>query len=105
MIEVRGKRVVITRKVHPCFGCENEIGKGKQAVYVKAKEDEQHINFHLHEECNMIIAKDKWFSGSGLYRGCIKDAMKTSENLKSINILPDELPFPMQLITEWGHKR
>lgn len=104
MLLITDKRMVTTRKVHVCFGCQEEIEKGKNAVCVRAKEDEQRINFHLHEECNRIIVKDKWFSGSGLYRGCIKDAMKTSEKLKSMNILPDELPFPTQLITEWGHK-
>lgn len=96
MIEVKGKRMVITRKVHQCFGCEEDIVKGKNAIYVNAQEDGQRFNYHLHEKCNKTIAKDKWFSGSGLYRGCIKDAMKASEKLRSINILPDELPFPMQ---------
>lgn len=86
--------MVTTRKDHTCFGCEKEIEKGKSAVYVTAKEDEQHIQFHLHEECNKMIAKDQWFAGSGLYKGCIRDAKKTSEELKSINISSsDELPF------------
>ncbi|WP_418301307.1 hypothetical protein [Lysinibacillus fusiformis] len=72
------------------------VEKGKSAVYVSAKEDEQHKSFHLHEECNKTISRDKWFSGSGLYRGCIKDALKTSEQLRSINISSvDELPFVM----------
>lgn len=94
MLEIRKKRMVITRKMHECYGCLEKIEKGKNAVSVSAKEDEQHIQFHLHEECNKVIVKDRWFSGSGLYRGCIKDAMKTSEQLRAIDISsPDELPF------------
>lgn len=97
MIEVRDKRMVITRKVHPCFGCEEEIKKKEYAVYVNAKEDEQRINFHLHEECNKTIMKDLWFAGGGLYRGCIKDARKRSEDVKGIKFSPDEeMPFPMK---------
>lgn len=96
MLEIRNKKMVITRKVHECFGCLEEIEKGKSAVYVSAKEDEQHVPFHLHEECNKTIARDHWFAGSGLYRGCIKDALKTSEQLRSLNISSvDELPFVM----------
>ncbi|AHN24489.1 hypothetical protein [Lysinibacillus varians] len=98
MLEIRKKQMVTTRKKHECYGCVEEIEKGKSAVYVSAKEDGKHIQFHLHEECNKTIAKDKWFSGSGLYRGCIKDAVKNSEELKSINISSlDELPFVLGL--------
>ncbi|WP_446936670.1 hypothetical protein [Lysinibacillus fusiformis] len=97
MIDIRNKKMVITRKAHECFGCLEEIKKGKSVVYVTAKEDEQHKSFHLHEECNKTISRDKWFSGSGLYRGCIKDALKTSEQLRTINISSiDELPFVMK---------
>lgn len=60
MLEIRNKRMVITRKVHECFGCLEEIEKGKSAVYVSAKEDEQYKSFHLHEECNKTISRDKW---------------------------------------------
>lgn len=94
MIEIRNKKMVTTRKAHACFGCLEEVEKGRSAVYVSAKEDEQRLQFHLHEECNKAIVKDQWFAGSGLYKGCIKDAKKTTEELKSINILSlDELPF------------
>ncbi|WNN76718.1 hypothetical protein RKS58_02490 [Lysinibacillus capsici] len=94
MLEIRKKRMVITRKTHECYGCLEEIEKGKSAVYVSAKEDDKHVQFYLHEECNKVIVKDRWFSGSGLYRGCIKDAMKTSEQLRAIDISSaDELPF------------
>ncbi|MFL1998378.1 hypothetical protein VYF65_004178 [Lysinibacillus irui] len=90
------KKMVTTRKAHTCFGCLDEIEKGKSAVYVSAKEDEQRLQFHLHEECNKTIARDQWFSGSGLYKGCIKDALKTSEELRSIDISSvDELPLIM----------
>ncbi|WP_249645736.1 MULTISPECIES: hypothetical protein [unclassified Lysinibacillus] len=97
MLEVINKRIVVTRKSHTCFGCENEIEKGKSAVYVNAKEDEQRTQFHLHEECNKMIMKDLWFAGGGLYRGCIKDARKRSEDANGIKFSPDEeLPFPMK---------
>lgn len=79
---------------HECYGCLEEIEKGKSTVYVSAKEDDKHVQFYLHDECNKVIVKDRWFSGSGLYRGCIKDAKKTSEQLRAIDISSaDELPF------------
>lgn len=93
MIDIRNKKMVITRKMHTCFGCLEEIEKGKSAVYVTAKEDEQRIQFHLHEECNKTIVKDKWFSGSGLYKGCIKDAEKTDGALNTSIFQNEELPF------------
>ncbi|MFE3573724.1 hypothetical protein [Lysinibacillus sp. NPDC059133] len=93
MIDIRNKKMVTTRKAHMCFACVEEIEKGKSAVYVNAKEDEKRIQFHLHEECNKTIVKDQWFAGSGLYKGCIKDAEKTMEGLKVIDFSSEELPF------------
>ncbi|EON71791.1 hypothetical protein [Lysinibacillus sphaericus] len=94
MIDITSKKVVTTRKEHPCFGCTEAINKGASAVYVTAKEDEQHKRFHLHEDCNKKIVKDKRFSGSGLYKGCIKDAENQREEVSSINFIPnEELPF------------
>lgn len=94
MIDIRKKRMVKTRKEHTCFGCTETINKGKSAVACNAKQDDQHMNFHLHEECNKMIAKDKWFSGSGLYYGCIKEAKKVTGDLNMIEFTQDErLPF------------
>lgn len=96
MVDIKNKRMVRTRKVHTCFGCLEEISKGNSAIYINAKEDEQNVRFHLHLECNKIISKDKWFSGSGLYRGCIKDAEKVFVDLKNLELVSDEeLPFSM----------
>ncbi|KOS60884.1 hypothetical protein FJQ98_20570 [Lysinibacillus agricola] len=96
MIDIKNKRMVTTRKAHTCFGCIEEIEKGESVVYVAAKEDEQRMNFHLHEECNKTIVKDYWFSGSGLYYGCIKDAKKSLEDINNIKFTLDEaLPFSM----------
>lgn len=92
MLDMTNKRMVTTRKVHECFGCTEAINKGESAIYVTAKEDEQRIRFHLHQDCNKMIAKDKRFSGSGLYYGCIKETEKTDG--LSIEITPDEeFPF------------
>lgn len=66
MLEVRKKRIVITRKTHECYCCLEEIEKGKSAVYVSAKEDDKHVQFYLHEECNKVIVKNRWFSGTVL---------------------------------------
>lgn len=93
MLDIRDKKIVITRKVHTCFACTEEIEKGKSAVYVAAKEDEQRRNFHLHEKCNKIIAKDKWFSGSGLYYGCLKDVKSIEETDSLLLTQDEELPF------------
>jgi len=96
MIDIRTKRMVKTRKEHTCFGCTEIIEKGKNAVACTAKQDEQRMNFHLHEECNKTIVKDNWYSGSGLYYGCIKEADKTSKDLNNIEFTKDEkLPFTM----------
>ncbi|MEY9975281.1 hypothetical protein [Lysinibacillus sp. RC79] len=96
MIDIRTKRLVKTRKEHTCFGCTKIIDKGKSAVACTAKQDDQRMNFHLHEECNKTIIKDNWFSGSGLYYGCIKEAKKTLEDANNIKFTPDEtLPFSM----------
>ncbi|MFJ7662976.1 hypothetical protein ACIQXW_11285 [Lysinibacillus sp. NPDC097162] len=94
MLEIINKKVVLTRKTHECYGCLKEIERRINAIYVTAKQDEQQMRFHLHEKCNKIIAKDKWFMGSGLFKGCIKEAEKVLEVVESINITADEgLPF------------
>lgn len=93
MIDIRTKRLVTTRKEHKCFGCIETIEKGQKAVACKGEQDGKPMSLHLHEECNKIIAKDKWFSGSGFYFGCIKEAEKNSQNI-TIETTPDEeLPF------------
>jgi len=96
MIDIKTKRMVKTRKEHMCFGCLEGISKGEVAVCINAKEDEQNRRFHLHLECNKMISKDKWFSGSGLYRGCIKNAEKSFVDMKNLELVTDEeLPFSM----------
>ncbi|MFF2794960.1 hypothetical protein [Lysinibacillus xylanilyticus] len=101
MIDIRNKKMVITRKAHTCFACIEEIEKGKSSVYVNAKEDEQRIQFHLHEECNKTIVKDQWFTGSGLYHGCIKNAKDRLEGSSVIKFSSDEeLPFFMKFNIE-----
>lgn len=92
MLDITNKRMVATRKVHTCFGCTEEIGKGESAICVMAKEDEQRVRFHLHQDCNKMIAKDKRFAGSGLYYGCIKEA----DDLSIEITLDKELPFFMR---------
>ncbi|KYG89995.1 hypothetical protein A0U40_09735 [[Bacillus] sp. KCTC 13219] len=68
MLEIRNKKMVTTRKVHECYGCENHIEKGVQAVYVTAKQDDKHQNFHLHQSCNVVIKK----RNLDIYKGCLK---------------------------------
>lgn len=92
MLDITNKRIVTTRKVHECFGCTEPINKGESAIYVMAKEDEQRMRFHLHRDCNKKIAKDKQFSGSGLYYGCIKEA-DNAEGLSIEISLDEEYPF------------
>ncbi|MGN4127997.1 hypothetical protein ACMGD3_23785 [Lysinibacillus sphaericus] len=100
MLDITNKRIVTTRKEHLCFGCMESIDKGKSAIYVTAKEDEKNKRFQLHEDCNKKIVKDKRFSGSGLYYGCIQEAEeKTSGDSNSIEFTPDEeIPFLMRNI-------
>ncbi|MGE7111256.1 hypothetical protein [Lysinibacillus sp. NPDC047702] len=94
MIDIRNKRLVTTRKEHKCFGCTETIEKGQKAVACKGEQDGKPMNLHLHEECNKVIAKDKCYSGSGLFYGCIKEAEKASQAMSGITLTPDEgLPF------------
>ncbi|MED3800316.1 hypothetical protein P4604_23415 [Lysinibacillus capsici] len=69
MLENIKKKMVKTRKEHECFACLKEIEKSTNAVYVTAKQDEQHIRFHLHVDCNIEINKNQL----AISRGCIKD--------------------------------
>lgn len=100
MLDITSKKIVTTRKEHPCFGCTDTIDKGESAICVTAKEDEQRTRFHLHEDCNKKIVKDIRFSGSGLYFGCIKEAAeKALEDSNSIEFTPNEvMPFLMRNI-------
>lgn len=93
MIEIKTKRLVKTRKEHECYGCIQLIQKGENAIAVKAQEDNKHIGFHLHEECNKVIVKDKWYSGSGLYYGCIKEAEEKEGESNLILTSDEALPF------------
>ena len=68
MLDITKRRIVTTRKEHECFGCLKVLDKGESAVCITAKEDEKHRRFHLHLECNKIIAKRK----IDLQHGCIK---------------------------------
>lgn len=91
MIEIISKKMVITRKTHKCYACTEEIEKGKSAVYVIAKQDEERIRCYLHKGCNKKVVQKMKFSGIGLAFGCLKEA----ENL-NIEIYPDEeYPFFM----------
>lgn len=68
MLDITNRKIVTTRKEHECFGCLTAIEKGKIAVYITAKEDEQHMRFHLHLECNKTIAR----RNIELQYGCVK---------------------------------
>lgn len=69
MIEILTRKLVITRKEHECFGCLQKIEKGVSAVSVRAQEDDQYINLHLHQNCNSIINQNK--KDIILSRGCV----------------------------------
>ncbi|MEK5038928.1 hypothetical protein [Sporosarcina sp. FSL K6-3457] len=67
MLDISKKRIVTTRKEHECFACLGSIGKGDSVISITAKQDEQHASFHLHLECNKLVAKQK----IDLQHGCI----------------------------------
>ena len=69
MLENIKKKMVKTRKEHECFACLKVIEKSSNAVYITAKQDEQHIRFHLHVDCNIKINKNQL----AISRACIKD--------------------------------
>ncbi|WP_107841873.1 hypothetical protein [Metasolibacillus meyeri] len=73
MLEITEKRPVITRKIHECFACTAIIDKGIQAICARAKQDEQHMRFHLHQECNIKLAKNKSALDNSIYYGCLND--------------------------------
>ncbi|WP_107838190.1 hypothetical protein [Metasolibacillus meyeri] len=71
MIDIKNRKLVITRKEHECFACTNKVGKGEQAVAVTAKEDDKPIRFLLHHTCNDEINKNV----VTIYYGCLKDSV------------------------------
>ncbi|MEK5069788.1 hypothetical protein [Sporosarcina sp. FSL K6-1508] len=69
MLDITKRKMVTTRKEHECFGCLKTVDKGEVAVCITAKQDEQHMRFHLHLECNKTIAKRK----IEMERGCVSE--------------------------------
>lgn len=69
MLDISKRKIVTTRKDHECYGCTEVINTGANAIYITAKQDEQHMRLHLHLECNKIIARRK----IDLVRGCVSD--------------------------------
>ncbi|WP_042472842.1 hypothetical protein [Bacillus ndiopicus] len=84
MLEITKKRPVTTRKLHECFACTQTIDKGIKAIYATAKQDEQHTHFHLHQKCNIKLAKNKNALSDGVYRGCLNDIESTPQWLMEV---------------------
>ncbi|KOY81559.1 hypothetical protein I6G82_08445 [Lysinibacillus macroides] len=78
MLEITEKRLITTRKTHECYGCMGAINKGETVVFIIAKQDEQPIRFHLHQECNIKLAKNK-NALDGIYYGCLNDLQPTPQ--------------------------
>lgn len=76
MLDITGRKMVTTRKEHECFGCLRIVDKGEMAVCITAKQDERHLRFHLHLDCNKNIAKRK----IDMERGCVSSE---GENLSA----------------------
>ena len=70
MLEVSRKQTVKTRKNHECYGCIGMIDKGEMSVYVRGKEDDRHVNFHLHADCHIKAVKRNLFA-EGIKKGCL----------------------------------
>ena len=70
MFEVSRKQTVKTRKKHECYGCIEMIDKGDATVYVRGKEDNIHVNFHLHVKCHVVAVKQKLFV-EGFTKGAV----------------------------------
>lgn len=78
--------MVKTRKEHECFACLEIIEKSTNAIYVTAKQDEQHTRFHLHGDCNITIGKNQL----AISRGCIKDMPVTEKKCYiCMKVIPD----------------
>jgi len=84
MLEVSNKRTVTTRKEHECYGCAEKIGKGETSIYVRGKEDDQHINFHLHPNCHIVAMKQNLYQ-EGFPKGAIKHEKQTTEDFSVAN--------------------
>lgn len=78
MLEVLKKRMVKTRKEHKCYGCCDEINTGEKAIHVRGKEDDKHVNFHLHIECHVKARKQNMFV-EGFKKGCLANKEEFSE--------------------------
>lgn len=57
MLEFTKKKMVITRKEHICYQCQDIIEKGGQAVAATVKEDDCHKRLHFHFECSAKHAR------------------------------------------------
>lgn len=88
MLEVLKKRMVKTRKEHKCYGCCDEIATGEQAIYVRGKEDDKHVNFHLHVDCHIKAMKRDFFA-EGFEKGCLAN----KEVLEDFTIENTAYPF------------
>lgn len=84
MLEVSSKRTVTTRKEHECYGCAEKIGKGETSIYVRGKEDDQYINFHLHPDCHVAAMKQNLYQ-EGFHKGAIKHKEQTTEDFSVAN--------------------
>lgn len=94
MLDIRGRRQVVTRKSHECFGCIEAIDKGETAVLVSAKEDDRYRSLYFHEECYRTIMKT-FKQGIGIYYGCVSEKQR-AENRNCYWCLK-EIPYGIHL--------
>lgn len=91
MLDISGKRQVITRKSHECFGCLETINKGETAILISATEDNRYRSLYFHEECNRAMMKNKIHQQEkGIYYGCVSEKQR-AEN-KSCYWCLNEIP-------------
>ncbi|MEG0260673.1 MAG: hypothetical protein RR595_09805 [Lysinibacillus sp.] len=89
MFEISKKQTVKTRKAHECYGCCNVINKGDAAIYVRGKEDDKHVNFHMHAHCHILATKQKLYE-EGFAKGAVKILQQESNDFSTMEA---EYPF------------
>ena len=80
---------IFVDKEHECYGCAEKIDKGEKSIYVRGKEDDQHVNFHLHPGCHVLAMKQNLYQ-----EGFAKGALELPVNKEDyISVTKTSLPF------------
>lgn len=67
MIYVTGKKMVVTRKEHTCYACNETIFKKENAIMLIASEDDLYKKIRLCLSCNVRFKTDYTDLSQGMF--------------------------------------